>query len=139
MPSSARVLRCEGVSSANVAGSVSTAATVDYTAGGAVLAFSDLMGDDICSYWFFGRKVMPYRSPARHYYLARNSILLQKRRHVPLAWKFSNLLKLCFTYLYFGWYHPDRAMQRRQIGLGIRDGLKGITGKSVRNPQGQPT
>ncbi|GAB5535662.1 MAG: basic secretory protein-like protein [Rubricoccaceae bacterium] len=29
------------------AGSVSTAATVDYTAGGAVLAFSDLLGDDI--------------------------------------------------------------------------------------------
>ncbi|MDX1696670.1 MAG: glycosyltransferase family 2 protein [Thiohalobacterales bacterium] len=98
-----------------------------------------LMGDDICSYWFFGRKFMPYRSPARHYYLARNSMLLQKRGHVPLAWKFSNLLKLCFTYLYFGWYHPDRAMHRRQIGRGIRDGLKGVTGKSVPNPQEQTT
>ena len=95
------------------------------------------MGDDICTYWLFGRKVMPYRSPARHYYLVRNSILLQKRGYIPLGWKFSCLLKLGFTYFYFGWYHSDRAMQRRQIHRGIIDGFKGITGKSAQQPQEQ--
>ena len=66
------------------------------------------MGDDICYYWFLGKKSMPYRSPSRHYYLARNSILLQKRGYIPAAWKASNILKLCFTYMYFGFFCKDK-------------------------------
>ena len=89
------------------------------------------MGDDICYYWLFGKKCMPYRSPSRHYYLARNSILLQKRNYIPAAWKASNILKLCFTYLYFGFFCEDRKQQRRCILQGIRDGMKGITGKTA--------
>ncbi len=89
------------------------------------------MGDDVCHYWLFGKRRMPYRSPARHYYIVRNSILLQKRRHVPLAWKVSNILKLCFTFCYFGLYYRDRAQQRKQILHGFMDGLKGVTGASA--------
>ncbi len=96
-----------------------------------------LMGDDVCYYWFFGRKRMPYRSPFRHYYIVRNSILLQKRSYVPAAWKISNLLKLFFTYLYFGCYFNDRKAQRQQINHGIRDGMKNITGKSRHKIQEQ--
>lgn len=94
-----------------------------------------LMGDDVCHYWFIGRKRMPYRSPHRHYYIVRNSILMQKRSYVPAAWKLSNLVKLCFTYLYFGFYYNDRNAQRQQINLGIRDGMHGITGKSKHQDQ----
>jgi rhamnosyltransferase len=89
------------------------------------------MGDDVCYYWFFGKKSMPYRSPARHYYLARNSILLQKRAYIPAAWKVSNILKFCFTFIYFGFFCKDRKQQRKCILLGIRDGIKGISGKSA--------
>ena len=89
------------------------------------------MGDDVCYYWFFGRKCMPYRSPARHYYLARNSMLLQKRDYIPASWKVSNILKLCFTLLYFGFLDKDRKRQRKCILQGIRDGMRGITGKSL--------
>jgi rhamnosyltransferase len=96
-----------------------------------------LMGDDVCYFWFFSRKRMPYRSPFRHYYIVRNSILLQKRNYIPVAWKLSNLLKLCFTYLYFGCYYSDSNAQRQQINLGIRDGMKGITGKSKHQVQEQ--
>lgn len=88
------------------------------------------MGDDVCYYWFLGRKCMPYRSPSRHYYLARNSMLLQKRDYIPASWKISNILKLCFTLLYFGFLGNDRKRQRKCILQGIRDGLRGITGKS---------
>jgi rhamnosyltransferase len=88
------------------------------------------MGDDVCYYWFFGKKRMPYRSPSRHYYLMRNSILLQKRKYVPISWKLSNILKMCFTIIYFGYYDDDRAKQRKQLYLGINDGLRGITGAS---------
>jgi len=86
------------------------------------------MGDDVCYYWAFGRRRMPYRSPSRHYYLMRNSILLQKREYVPISWKLSNLLKIGFTIFYFGYYYKDRTKQRRQIYLGVTDGLKGVTG-----------
>jgi len=92
------------------------------------------MGDDVCHYWFFEKKRMPYRSPSRHYYLVRNSLLLQKRRYVPVAWKISNLLKLFFTYMYFGCYYNDRKVQRQMINLGIIDGIKGVTGKSMHMP-----
>jgi rhamnosyltransferase len=88
------------------------------------------MGDDVCYYWFFGKKSMPYRSPARHYYLARNSVLLQKRDYIPAVWKASNILKLCLTYIYFGFLNKAGKQQRRLITLGIRDGAKGISGKS---------
>ena len=88
------------------------------------------MGDDVCYYWFFGKKSMPYRSPARHYYLARNSILLQQRDYIPATWKVSNILKLCFTFVYFGFLNKDRKRQRKFILLGLHDGIKGISGKS---------
>jgi rhamnosyltransferase len=88
------------------------------------------MGDDVCYYWLLKKRRMPYRSPARHYYIVRNSVLLQKRSYVPLSWKISNILKLCFTFGYFGCYYRDRIEQRKQIHLGFMDGLKGVTGAS---------
>ncbi len=71
------------------------------------------MGDDVCYYWLLKKRRMPYRSPARHYYIVRNSVLLQKRSYVPIAWKISNVLKLCFTFCYFGCYYqgPDTTTQ----------------------------
>ena len=43
------------------------------------------MGDDICYYWFFRKNSMPYRSPSRHYYLARNSILAPEKKLYPCS------------------------------------------------------
>ena len=88
------------------------------------------MGDDVCHYWLLKKRRMPYRSPARHYYIVRNSVLLQKRGYVPIPWKLSNVLKLVFTFCYFGLYFRDRAEQRKQIRFGLMDGLKGVTGPS---------
>lgn len=87
------------------------------------------MGDDICEYWLFGKKRMPYRPPLRHYYIARNSILLQKRSYVPLTWKFWNVIKILFTFLYFGFASTESREQRRYIVQGIGDGFKGVTGE----------
>jgi hypothetical protein len=81
------------------------------------------MGDDVCYYWFLKKRRIPYRSPRRHYYIIRNSLLLQKRGYVPVAWKLSNLLKLCFTFVYFGGYSQDKAEQRKQMRYGVRDGF----------------
>lgn len=87
------------------------------------------MGDEICNYWLFGKKRMPYRSPLRHYYIIRNSILLQKRSYIPLHWKSMNILKICFTYFYFTLLSKERSEHRNYILQGIRDGLQGTTGK----------
>lgn len=89
------------------------------------------MGDDVCYYWLLGRRRMPYRSPFRHYYLMRNSLLLQRRAYVPASWKFSNILKLLFTIIYFGYICRDSRQQRKQIFRGIADGLRGVTGVST--------
>jgi rhamnosyltransferase len=97
--------------------------------GSARVTMDHLMGDDVCEFWFFGRRRMPYRSPRRHYYIARNSILLQKRPYVPATWKFWNIVKLIFTYGYFGFCCKESKEHRRSIWRGIHDGLKGVTGE----------
>ena len=97
--------------------------------GSAKVTLNHLMGDDVCEYWFFGRKRMPYRSPLRHYYIARNSMLMQKRSYIPRTWKFWNIIKLFFTYVYFGFVAKESREHRKYIGKGIRDGLRGSAGK----------
>jgi len=87
------------------------------------------MGDEICEYWFFGNRRMPYRSPQRHYYIIRNSILLQKISYIPLTWKFWNIIKVFFTFSYFGFVSKETREQRYFIWKGICEGLKGVTGK----------
>lgn len=87
------------------------------------------MGDEVCEYWLLGKKSMPYRSPLRHYYIVRNSIILQKRPYIPLSWKIMNILKICFTFFYFGFVSKEGAEHRHYITQGIGDGLRGITGK----------
>jgi rhamnosyltransferase len=97
--------------------------------GSARVTMDHLMGDAVCEYWLFGRRRMPYRSPLRHYYIARNSILLQKRSYIPITWKFWNVVKLIFTYGYFGFCCQESKEHRHYIWKGIHDGLKGITGE----------
>ena len=92
-----------------------------------------LMGDEVSEYWFLGRKRMPYRSPRRHYYISRNSMLMQKRSYIPCTWKFWNIIKLIFTYAYFGFIAKESKTHRRFIRKGITDGLKGITGNIQTN------
>jgi rhamnosyltransferase len=87
------------------------------------------MGDDVCRYWLFGWRRMPYRSPLRHYYIVRNSIHLQKRSYVPRIWKFWNVFKIMFTFAYFGLFSREPREQRKYILKGLRDGFRGITGQ----------
>jgi len=91
------------------------------------------MGDDVVEFQFFGKRRMPYRSPLRHYYIMRNSIHLQKKPYVPLTWKFWNVFKIAFTFVYFGFFSRESGEQRKYIIRGIRDGFQGITGEFSQN------
>jgi rhamnosyltransferase len=97
--------------------------------GSARVILNHLMGNEVCEYWLFGRRRMPYRSPLRHYYIVRNSLLMQKRSYIPRTWKFWNIIKLFFTYVYFGFAAKESREHRKYIGKGIRDGLRDSAGK----------
>lgn len=91
------------------------------------------MGADICRYWLFGWKTMPYRSPLRHYYLFRNSLYIQRKSYVPLYWKLQNILKLLFTASYFTLFTKENSQQLHFILQGVKDGLKGRMGSFGQN------
>jgi rhamnosyltransferase len=82
------------------------------------------MGENSIKYWFFGERTMPYRKPIRHYYLFRNSLVLQHRSYVPTTWKIWNIAKLIFTFLYFTLFSRERSEQLKQMRRGIADGIK---------------
>lgn len=87
-------------------------------------ALEHAMGAGVCCYWFGKWREMPYRTPLRHYYLMRNSILLQRRKHVSVRWKLGNLLKILFTIAYFGAVGAERAQQVQYILRGLWDGVR---------------
>ena len=81
------------------------------------------MGNFIIRYWFFGWRLMPHRSPSRHYFIVRNAFWLYRRPYVPFFWKINNLFKIVFTLLYFGLFDRERGQQARMILRGAWDGI----------------
>ena len=85
---------------------------------------SHTMGGRVVDFWMFGNRKMPHRSPERHYTIFRNSLLLQKTAYVPIVWKFWNLVKLVFTFSYFGLFDAESTAHRRHMVRGVLAGLK---------------
>lgn len=87
------------------------------------------MGEKNCEYWLFGRRSTPYRTPVRHYYIFRNSLLLQKRSYTPRSWKLLNFVKLLLTFCFFGiGLTTEHKNHRKMITRGLIDGIKGKSG-----------
>jgi rhamnosyltransferase len=76
------------------------------------------------AFWFFGWRVWPHRSPARHYFLFRNSILLMRSPLPPLRWKAWAPLKLLVTVIVHGIFDPERREQLKQMLRGVSAGLR---------------
>ena len=87
------------------------------------------MGRDLEEIWLFGEKAFPSRAPLRHYYLFRNNIYLLWQEQMTRTWKFWSLIKLSFTFCYFGFLSADRTEQRKMMLRGARAGWKGELGK----------
>jgi rhamnosyltransferase len=79
-----------------------------------------------------GRRIF-FRSPDRHYYMFRNSILLYRRRHAPLGWVLGDAVKLIATFLAIAAFCAPRRLHVGAAMSGIFDGLRGRAG---RRPQG---
>lgn len=84
----------------------------------------ELGGEPVC---ILGRNY-PSHSPARHYYLFRNAVVLMKRRYVPWSWKSTELVKMPVRLVIYGLFMRPRLAHLRLSLLGLWHGLIGRTG-----------
>jgi rhamnosyltransferase len=86
--------------------------------------FIHRMGESSRRIWLLGWRVWPLRSPQRHYYLFRNTMILMRRDYVPKVWKFWSIVKLVLTALIHGVLDDQRKSQLRYMWSGVCDGVK---------------
>ena len=71
---------------------------------------------------------LSHHAPLRHYYIFRNSMLLNKRPYVPRRWVLNNAVQLAGMFVYFGLLAPPRRQHLRMMVKGMLDGVLGRTG-----------
>ncbi len=87
--------------------------------------FVHRMGRDSRRIWLFGWRIWPMRTPARHYYLFRNAVVLLRRSYVPRVWKSWAIIKLLLTAGVHAAIGPRRGAHLGRMLAGVRDGLRG--------------
>jgi rhamnosyltransferase len=79
--------------------------------------------------WFFRKRAISVHKPFRYYYMYRNSVLLYCRSYTPWGWKFADMARCCKMAVFLCWAGENRLDFLKMIGLGIIDGLKGVSGR----------
>jgi rhamnosyltransferase len=74
---------------------------------------------------------VPVHSPLRHYYIFRNSMLLNRRSSIPLHWKYNNTVQLVYMLVFFALFTPPRLQHLLKMLCGLWDGLRGQSGRAV--------
>jgi rhamnosyltransferase len=87
------------------------------------VSFRHRMGARGIRFWFGAWRVWPYRSPARHFYLFRNSVHLLRSPDVPWVWKLWAPPKLLLTLVAHLVADNQRWRQARAMVKGARAGL----------------
>lgn len=91
------------------------AAVMDHTVGDAVIQV--------------GNSVIHRHSPLRQYYIMRNRIVLYQRSYTPWAWVMQDFFRLAFKFVFFSLFCAPRGQNILMMLRGIRDGIRGKTGK----------
>lgn len=73
-------------------------------------------------------RVLPLHSPLRHYYVFRNTVVMNRMAHVAFAWKLNFSLRLVVRFGVYMLFAPHRIERCRMIARGICDGLRGRSG-----------
>jgi rhamnosyltransferase len=73
-------------------------------------------------------RTYPSHSPLRHYYLFRNATALILRGYMPLAWKWTELVKLPVRLLIYGVWLEPRGQHLKMALRGLWHGLIGKLG-----------
>jgi rhamnosyltransferase len=98
-----------------------------YAAGAARLMHS--LGDDVAPVWFGRWREVFVHSPVRDYYIVRNTILLLRQVPMRLAWRIFLFRRLVMFAVFFGAVVPPRGDRLRLMMAGVRDGLRGRSGR----------
>jgi rhamnosyltransferase len=88
------------------------------------VSFRHRMGERSIRFWLFGWRVWPYRSPARHFFLFRNTVRLLRRPYVPAVWKSWAPVKLGVTFAVHLLFDGARRPQAKQMLRGVLAGLR---------------
>lgn len=68
-------------------------------------------------------------SPLRHYYQARNALLLYKRNYIPFNWKVVDAFKLIVKMSFYIIASRNKSLELKMIFRGVMHGLRGIHGR----------
>jgi rhamnosyltransferase len=82
---------------------------------------------------FLGFKFFRY-SPVRRYYFFRNTIIFCKKSYVSTAWRRRLMVALSIRLLVNFIIDPEKINSLRMMGLGIVNGVKGVSGE-YKNPK----
>lgn len=75
-----------------------------------------------------GREVQSH-APWRHYYQARNAVLIWRCRWVPFSWKLVSIRRQAVRMVFHSVFAPNPTAHLRMWLLGLWHGLRGVTGK----------
>lgn len=76
----------------------------------------------------FGAYKPAYTSPARHYFIIRNTVAMLKFNYVPLSWKVREVFKTIPRMGFYVIFSSDRKSSVKNIVRALRDGIKGSLG-----------
>lgn len=79
--------------------------------------------------WLLRWRNVAVHRPFRYFYLFRNSLLLYRRRYLPLRWKLADGLRLVGMAAICAALPGDRGERLAMIARGLRDGWRGTTGR----------
>lgn len=84
------------------------------------------LGDDRVN---FLNNSIAIHSPLRHYYQARNALLLYKRSYIPWNWKVVDAFKLLVKMSIYIIASRHKSLELKMIFRGVMHGLRGIHGR----------
>ena len=87
------------------------------------------LGERTIRIWLGRWRYLPVHKPFRYYYVLRNSVLLWQRQYPSSAWKRIDALRLIKIFFVFSVFVKPRLANLAMMYRGVRDGIKGRTGK----------
>jgi rhamnosyltransferase len=87
------------------------------------------LGDRVRRLWLFGVRQVSYHTPLRDYYMFRNTLLMMRDLPLNRVWRVHFLARLVMFAGYFLTLGDRRLERLRHMWMGIRHGLRGISGR----------
>jgi rhamnosyltransferase len=87
------------------------------------------LGHDTIPVWLWRWRYVPIHSPLRHYYVFRNTVLLFRRRCMPVKWMVNDIVRLAKMFCFYCLFTPPRWQQLSMMLKGLWHGIKGRSGK----------